>query len=115
MVLRLINFEEQDFTGVVVATILYFLLQEMFMFNQVSVKMAFTKNGDPSTFNRFDYSNKMWEWADRSFLNFLEQTPYFITMMWIFAFFCGAQPAAHGAYFYIFARSAFSRDLWLHL
>lgn len=100
-VVRLISFDEQDFSGVILATVLYFCLQELFMCNQVVVKMAAP---DLSTFNRFDYSNKAWECADRAFCNLLEQTPFFITMMWVFALFCGAESSIPGAYFYIGCR-----------
>merc|ERR1719235_1404436 len=95
----------QDFSGVILASVLYFVVQEMFMMNQVVNKMKGIKGGDPNTFNRFDYaSNRLWEMADRSFNNFIEQTPYFITMLWVYAAFCGAELAAHGAQFYIFCR-----------
>mmetsp|Transcript_87257 Transcript_87257/g.267061 ORF Transcript_87257/g.267061 Transcript_87257/m.267061 type:complete len:201 (-) Transcript_87257:93-695(-) len=107
MAVRVIDFEKQDFTGVIAATVLYFLLQELFMCNQVFAKLAFSKNNDPSTFDRFDYSNRHWESADRSFGNFVEQTPYFVTMMWVFALFCGAESSAQGAYFYIAFRLLF--------
>merc|ERR1719323_2018094 len=57
--------------------------------------------------NRFDYSNKFWEMADRSFNNFVEQTAHFIVMMWLTALFCNAQSAGSAGLWYVFFRALF--------
>eukprot|EP00929_Paragymnodinium_shiwhaense_P009599 TRINITY_DN113826_c0_g1_i1.p1 TRINITY_DN113826_c0_g1~~TRINITY_DN113826_c0_g1_i1.p1 ORF type:complete len:109 (+),score=16.06 TRINITY_DN113826_c0_g1_i1:73-399(+) len=93
---------DQDYALPIVATCLYFLLFQFLFVNQITAKM---KLGDPKSANRFDYRNKYWEMADRSYLNFLEQTPQFLVSMWLFALFCSAEGAGRAGILYIVARA----------
>eukprot|EP00929_Paragymnodinium_shiwhaense_P014464 TRINITY_DN12236_c0_g1_i8.p1 TRINITY_DN12236_c0_g1~~TRINITY_DN12236_c0_g1_i8.p1 ORF type:complete len:202 (-),score=39.43 TRINITY_DN12236_c0_g1_i8:304-909(-) len=97
---------EQDFTGPVVVTLVYFVLFQVFMVNQINGKIKLGA-GDPLKANRFDYSNKYWEMADRSFMNVIEQTPQFLVSMWAFAVFCSAASAGRAGCVYLVARALF--------
>ena len=69
------------------------------MVNQILCKVA----RDPETMNRFNYADKGWEAADRSFANFNEQTAPFLGLLWLFATFVSAEDAAlHGAVYVAF-------------
>uniref|UniRef100_A0A7S0AEM7 Uncharacterized protein n=1 Tax=Pyrodinium bahamense TaxID=73915 RepID=A0A7S0AEM7_9DINO len=96
----------QDYSLPILVTLVYFVLFQLFMVNQVKAKIDAGK-GDPAKLNRFDYSNKFWEMADRSFMNFLEQTPAFVSLMWLCAVFCNAESAGTAGLVYCVARAAF--------
>uniref|UniRef100_A0A7S2AHL1 MAPEG family protein n=1 Tax=Alexandrium andersonii TaxID=327968 RepID=A0A7S2AHL1_9DINO len=86
--------ENQDYFWPVLSTTIYFLLFQVFMVNQIWSKIvAGRRLGDPRLLDRFDYSSKHWEMGDRSFLNFLEQTPAVVALMWMDAIFCSARSA----------------------
>ena len=69
---------EQDFSLTILVTVAYFFLFEIWMGNQIRCK--------PST-HRFDHRDKTWECADRSFSNLVEQSPAFLVLLWLYAFF----------------------------
>ena len=96
------------------------------MMNQVFAKVA----RDPEKLNRFDYSDKGWECADRCFVsiqqppatarwnvppltagaarqgNYNEQTAAFLGLMWLYAVFCDAVAAAEHGLVYVGFRHA---------
>lgn len=57
-----------------------------FLCTQVAAKIA---GGGPDL-PRFDYSNRRWEMADRTVGNFIEQTPFFLGLLWTYALFISA-------------------------
>jgi len=98
---------DQDFSMPIIATIVYFLVFQFFMVNQINCKIVAKRQAEPEAMNRFDYSNKLWEMGDRSFLNLAEQTPFFLTLMWMYAIFCGAPLAGTAGLWYCVIRIFF--------
>ena len=94
---------DQSFTGPVAASVGYVCLLEFGMMNQVLARVA-AGGGDPHKCNRFDYGNRRWEFGDRVFLNFLEQTPNFLLLLWLSALFVDAGEAGRVAAVYLVAR-----------
>ena len=93
---------EQDFSKVVLATLLWLFLLSCFAFLQVVTN---PDGKDPNV--RFDYSNKLWALCDRTFLNFAEQTPLFLTVLWAHAIFCDANLAGTLGITCVVARSLY--------
>eukprot|EP00931_Biecheleriopsis_adriatica_P011282 TRINITY_DN112364_c0_g1_i1.p1 TRINITY_DN112364_c0_g1~~TRINITY_DN112364_c0_g1_i1.p1 ORF type:complete len:201 (-),score=37.23 TRINITY_DN112364_c0_g1_i1:277-879(-) len=98
--------EGQDYASPILVTVIYWLVFQVFMAVQIKGRTD-AGGGDPLKTNRFDYSNKQWEMSDRSFLNFLEQTPFFLSMLWLFAFFCNAETAGTAGFVYVIARALY--------
>jgi hypothetical protein len=93
---------EEDFSKVVMATLLW-----LFLLNWLASLQALS-NPDPFDPKvRFDYSNKVWALADRTFLNLTEQTPTFLTVMWLHAIFCNADMAGRLGLACVMARATY--------
>jgi hypothetical protein len=98
---------EQDFSKVVLASLLWLFLLNIFASHQV---FSNPDSMDPQV--RFDYSNKAWALADRTFLNLSEQTPIFLAILWIYAIFCGDADMA--GTLGLVAVVEFNRNGWSH-
>jgi hypothetical protein len=82
---------DQDFALPVVATIAWFLV-----FGWFTVYQSFLAGGeiDSNPNMRFNYSdNRAWCIADRTVGNMLEQTPFFVSVVWMHALFIDARVA----------------------
>ena len=93
---------EIDFSGVVMATLLWLFLLNIFGGNQA---ISNPDVSNPSA--RFDYSNATWALADRTFLNLAEQTPAFLITLWLHAIFCDADLSAQLGLVCVLARSLY--------
>ena len=82
--------DDTDFSLVILSSILYMLLGAIFGSNQAFV---FTLNLKQDISKRFDYTNISWQIADRTFLNFVENSTTFFVITWIHAIFIDTEMA----------------------
>ena len=75
---------QDDFSRVVLVTFLWILTLNTFAVNQA---LTIPDLKDPAS--RLDYTDKAWVLADRSFLNLVEQTPIFLTILWMHSIIIG--------------------------
>lgn len=93
---------DQDFSKVVLATLLW-----CYLLNCFGAYQALSNPDVTDAKVRLDYSNKAWATADRTFLNLGEQTPIFLAYLWMHAIFCGADMAGTLGLICVAARAAY--------
>ena len=82
--------DDTDFSLVLLSSILHMLLGAIFGGNQA---MVATIQLQQDVSKRFDYTNISWQIADRTFLNFVENSTTFFTLTWIHAIFIDTEMA----------------------
>mmetsp|Transcript_25634 Transcript_25634/g.35690 ORF Transcript_25634/g.35690 Transcript_25634/m.35690 type:complete len:217 (-) Transcript_25634:129-779(-) len=99
----------QDFSRPVFATVLYLVLYELTLWNQIysKVAQAVAPDDELRSFNRFDLKHRHWEMSDRTVANFLEQTPFVLGLLWMHALFISAPAAGTAGFVYIAFRALY--------
>jgi len=92
------------YEGVVLVTVCYVIMYYWFMGQQVMAKVLREKQGK---FSRYTATDQLWIFSDRCFLNTVEQSPMFLTLLWLNAIFIDAQTTAKLGAFYLVMRMAF--------
>eukprot|EP00465_Bigelowiella_longifila_P009463 CAMPEP_0185264324 /NCGR_PEP_ID=MMETSP1359-20130426/21957_1 /TAXON_ID=552665 /ORGANISM="Bigelowiella longifila, Strain CCMP242" /LENGTH=129 /DNA_ID=CAMNT_0027852801 /DNA_START=168 /DNA_END=554 /DNA_ORIENTATION=- len=91
---------EQDFSFVVLATLLHFILCETALVAHAVIKLG-------EMFASFSHLKRHLELADRTVGNFTESTALFLGLLWMYSLFISAQGGGKAGLLYVFFRSMY--------
>lgn len=76
-----------ELKGVAAVTGIFLFEYYVYIYFQAGAYLKTEARLGKKGWNRFDHSAKLWEWADRTFNNIMEQSIPFLTTMWVHAIF----------------------------